>query len=74
MRGIARSVAAGFANLVGLVTPEMPPIQRIAPAAPGTGGRSRSRTKWSGAQLRLIRAKGQARECARRRRQREARS
>lgn len=74
MRGIARSVAAGFANLVGLVTPEMPPIQRIALPAPGTGGRSRSRTKWSGAQLRLIRAKGQARECARRRRQAEARS
>lgn len=74
MRGVARSVAAGFANLVGLVTPEMPPIQRIAPAAPGMAGRSRSRTKWSGAQLRLIRSEGQARECARRRRQAEARS
>lgn len=74
MRGIARSVAAGFANLVGLVTPEMPPIQSVAPPAPGTGNRSRSRTKWSGAQLRQIRAKGQARECARRRRQAESRS
>ncbi|OYW65507.1 MAG: hypothetical protein B7Z40_12130 [Bosea sp. 12-68-7] len=51
-------------------------LLRGVPAAPppGTGGRSHSRTKWSGTQLRLIRAKGQARECARRRRQAEARS
>lgn len=74
MRGLARRMVSGFANLVGLAAATMAPILSVAPAAPHTGGRSRSRTKWSGAQLRLIRAKGQARECARRRRQAEARS
>lgn len=74
MRGLARSIVAGLTNLVGLAAPTMPTILSVAPAAPHTGGRSRSRTKWSGAQLRLIRAKGQACECARRRRQAEARS
>lgn len=74
MRAFGRSIVSGFANLIALAGPIVPPMLSAAPPPPNTGGRSHSRTKWSGAQLRQIRAKGQARECARRRRQAEARS
>lgn len=50
------------------------PIASFAPPQPGTGRRSRPRSRYTGAKLREIRAQGQSRECARRRRQAEARS
>lgn len=64
----------GFLSLglaLGLET-LFPPLPMIAPNGaprPGSGKRSRSRNRYTGAMLREIRAIGQARECARRLRQ-----
>jgi hypothetical protein len=66
LAGMGANVLAGAPSVV--VTP------RPAQIVPGMGGRSRSRNRYSGAELRRIRASGQARECTRRLRQKAARS
>jgi hypothetical protein len=71
MGGVLNRMVRAAGLLGGFET--LPPLP-VMPGQRGLGGRSRSRTKWSGADLRRIRAKGQTRECARRLRQRGARS
>jgi hypothetical protein len=58
----ALSLIAKALGLTGLV----PRIARPVARQSYQGGRSRSRNRYSGAELRRIRREGQARECARR--------
>lgn len=67
MRMLSR-LGFAFAGLLGVVQPALPlsVARTVNTPAAASGGRSRSRNRYSGAELRRIRREGQARECARR--------
>lgn len=67
-------MAMGSVLSMGLEVLASTPALPAPTPAPFSGARRLPRSRYTGALLRQIRATGQARECARRRRQAEARS
>lgn len=73
MGGFMGSIAAAVLGSMESFTAPLR-IASVAPPPAGTGRRNQARSRYTGADLRRIRREGQARECARRLRQKAGRT